>query len=267
MELLGHMASLVMGVVLGIVGGGGSILTVPIMVYFFELAPTIATGHSLFVVGVAALVGCVRSMKKGEVNLKVGSAFAIPSIAGVMVSRAWILPRLPQSVLSVDSFTLTKEILIMGVFALLMIVASRSMIKKRPPRGPKENPVSPISFSIIGQGFMVGVVAGFVGAGGGFLIIPALVVLAGLSMRMAVGTSLFIIALQSLSGFVGDVAQGVSMQWSLLGTVTAVAIAGILLGSAFAGKIKEDILKKVFGWMVLVMGAAILLEQVLHLGT
>lgn len=265
MEALGYIASFVMGITLGLLGGGGSILTVPIMVYLFGVSPTVATGNSLFVVGVTALIGSLMYIRRGEIDFKTGFSFALPSVIGVTFSRGFILPRIPDLIVSFDGFALTKEILIMATFAALMIAASYSMIKKKsPPARMKTTPLVRVALVAV-QGLAVGLIAGFVGAGGGFLIIPALVLFAGLSMRVAIGTSLLIIALQSLLGFTGDVVRGAKFDWSLLLIVATTAIVGIVVGSAMVHKIKEQKLKTSFGWFVLFMGAAILIEQFRHL--
>ena len=207
METLGFIASLVMGIILGLMGGGGSILTVPIMVYLFGFSPTVATGNSLFVVGLTALIGSIMYIRKGDIDFKTGFFFAVPSVIGVNVSRGLIIPKIPEIIFSANGFAFTKEILIMVTFASLMIAASYSMIKKKSDRKPRS--VHPTMQAVlIGlQGLVVGLIAGFVGAGGGFLIIPALVLFAGLQMRVAIGTSLMIIALQSLLGFAGDISR------------------------------------------------------------
>lgn len=264
MEALGYIASFAMGITLGLMGGGGSILTVPIMVYLFSISPTVATGYSLFVVGTTALIGSIMYIRKGDIDIKVGLAFAIPSVIGVTVSRSLIIPKIPEVILKTSGLTLTKEILIMATFAVLMIAAS-SMIKKKTERKPMEvHPLMRVALIAL-EGLVIGLIAGFVGAGGGFLIIPALVLLAGLSMRIAIGTSLLIIAIQSLLGFAGDVARGITVDWSLLGAVAAIAAIGIVVGSAIAHKIKEAKLKTAFGWFVLIMGAFILIEQLRHI--
>lgn len=265
MEILGYLASFLMGITLGLIGGGGSILTVPIMVYLFGYSPLMATGNSLLVVGLTALVGSIMYARKGEVDFKTGFSFAVPSILGVNLSRGLIIPQIPDLIFSYNGFVLSKEILIMVVFAALMITASYSMIKKKNSMiTMNASPMMRIALMAI-LGLMVGLIAGFVGAGGGFLIIPVLVLFAGLSMRFAVGTSLMIIALQSLFGFAGDISRGIKFEWSLLGTVATIAILGIIIGSAFTHKIKEQKLKTAFGWFVLLMGTTILIEQLRHI--
>lgn len=265
MEYIGYIASFAMGIILGLMGGGGSILTVPILVYLFTLSPMIATGYSLFVVGNTALIGSLMYIRKGDVDFQAGIAFAVPSMIGVNLSRGIILPQIPAIVAQIGTFTLTKEILVMVTFATLMIAASYSMIrKKKDQKSLKIHPA--LRVGLIGmQGLVVGVIAGFVGAGGGFLIVPALVFMAGLNMRHAVGTSLMIIAFQSLVGFAGDISRGQAFDWYLLGAVSACAVAGIIVGSMFAHKIKEQKLKAAFGWFVLIMGITILTEQLSRL--
>lgn len=267
METIGYIASFAMGIVLGLMGGGGSILTVPILVYLFKMTPVVATGYSLFIVGLTALVGSLMSIRKGDVDFKVGFSFAIPSIVGVNVSRAFVLPAMPDVIGHFEGFIVTKAVLIMVIFAVLMIVASVSMISQQKVR-PRHEGTSFVRVALTSfQGLLVGVIAGFVGAGGGFLIIPALVVLAGLTIRVAVGTSLMIIALQSLTGFGGDLMLGATFDWPLLASVAAVAACGIILGSALAHKLKEKKLQTAFGWFILIMGAAILIEQVYQISS
>lgn len=264
METLGYIASFVMGIILGLMGGGGSILTVPIMVYLFGLSPTVATGNSLFVVGLTALIGSALYIRKGDVDFKTGLFFAVPSVIGVNVSRGLIIPKIPHILFNFSGFTLTKEILIMATFAALMIAASYSMIKKKSERKRMDaHPLMRVAL-IAFEGLVVGLIAGFVGAGGGFLIIPALVLLAGLAMKVAIGTSLMIIALQSLIGFAGDIARGAIADWAKLGIIATIAVVGIIVGSAAAHKIKEQQLKTAFGWFVLIMGFTILIEQFRH---
>lgn len=267
MEYTGLVASIVMGLILGTMGGGGSILTVPILVYLFALSPTVATGYSLFVVGITALIGSILFIRRGDVDFLAAGSFAFPSVIGVNISRGLVIPMIPNIVGTVGTFTLTKEILVMVVFAALMIAASYSMIRKKNERKPIQASAF-VRVALIGmQGLIVGSIAGFVGAGGGFLIIPSLVFMAGLSMRVSVGTSLVIIAFQSLLGFAGDVSRGLQADWPLIVKVTAFAVMGIIAGSAFAHKIKEEKLKFAFGWFVLIMGITILAEQLRHISS
>lgn len=262
MEILGYVASIFMGISLGMIGGGGSILTVPILVYLFGTNPITATAYSLFIVGSTALVGGIFYLKKGEVDLKTGFIFAVPSFIGVYLTRAYVVPALPDPVFSLGSFVFSKPLLIMLVFAGLMVAASVSMIKTKKVDAARAELSPTTKFLLIGlEGLVVGGVTGFVGAGGGFLIIPALVVLVGMPMKMAVGTSLFIIAAKSLIGFMGDLQQHAEINWPLITTITGIAVVGLFLGMYLSKKVSEKGLKKGFGYFVLIMGAFILFDQ------
>lgn len=266
MEIIGYIASLIIGISLGLIGGGGSILTVPVLVYLFGVEPVLATAYSLFIVGSSSLVGAVPKYKQGVVNLKTAIIFGIPSIAAVFATRKFIVPRIPKEVFSIGDFVVTKSILMMVLFAILMVFASVSMIRNKKKTQEAENGEQKFNYPmILLEGAVVGVLTGLVGAGGGFLIIPALVLFSKLPMKQAVGTSLLIIAAKSLIGFTGDLSN-FTMDWKLLLSVTALAIAGIFVGDALSKKIDGDKLKKGFGWFVLVMGIYIIVKELLFPG-
>jgi uncharacterized protein len=266
MLILGYAASVLMGIVLGLIGGGGSILTVPILVYLFTLDPLMATAYSLFIVGMTALVGGIQALRRGDVDFKSGFVFALPSFVGVYLARAYLLPAIPDQVLEVGGATLTKPLLVMIIFALLMLFSSVSMIKKKKAAQGKAQLSPRLKAALIStEGLVVGVITGIVGAGGGFLIIPALVILVGLPMKTAVGTSLFIITAKSLIGFTGDLQQGLALDWTLLLGTTSLAIMGIIAGGALSSKVPEATLKRGFGFFVLIMGSVIFLDQLRQL--
>lgn len=255
-----------MGLSLGLIGGGGSILTVPILVYLFHIEPVQATGYSLFIVGLTALFGGIDYARKGLIDFRTGFTFALPSFLGVYLARAYLVPAIPDEIASIAQLHLTKNLLIMVVFALLMIVASVSMIRQGNGVCTRRAVLKPgTRVALIGiEGLVIGGITGLVGAGGGFLIIPALVVLTGLSMSMAVGTSLMIIAIKSLFGFAGDLHHGAQVSWPFLLTIAAIAVTGIFVGSALAKFVPEAKLKKTFGVFVLTMGTLILIQQLSH---
>jgi len=258
MEIAGYVACIFIGVILGILGGGGSILSIPILVYLFHVDAVMASAYSLFIVGTTSFIGAIPKYKDHLVNVKTGILFGLPSIVTIFLTRKWIVPAIPDIILQTESFTLTKRVLILGVFALLMILASYSMIKERTEL-QNENQRFRIVLVIL-EGMIIGFLTGLVGAGGGFLIIPALVLLTGLKFKTAVGTSLFIIAINSLIGFVGDVLN-YEIPWAFLLSVTSLAIVGILIGNRISKKISAERLRKSFGWFVLVMGCWILLRE------
>lgn len=252
-EILGYVGALTIGVVLGLIGGGGSILTVPVLVYLMSVNPVTATAYSLFVVGSSSLVGAIKNMKKGLVDLRTAIVFAIPAFIAVYVTRMYIVPAIPEHLFNVAGFEITKNIGIMLFFAIIMILASISMIREKKSLKPESTEVSYNYPLIIVEGVVVGVLTGIVGAGGGFLIIPALVLLAKLPMKKAVATSLLIIAVKSLIGFIGDV-QNLEIDWPFLLIFTALSIVGIFLGVYLNKFIDGKKLKKAFGWFVLIMG-------------
>jgi len=269
MEIFGYIAAVFIGISLGLIGGGGSILTVPVLVYLFHVDPILATAYSLFIVGLSSLIGVYPKYKEGLVDLKTALVFGAPSIAAVFLTRKLLVPAIPDELFTISGFVFTKAIGMMMLFAILMVAASVSMIREKKCVDCPDEPEQ-LKFNypmILLEGSIVGVLTGLVGAGGGFLIIPALVMLSKLPMKKAVGTSLLIIAAKSLIGFTGDVStNGGNMDWMLLGSVTVLAVVGIFVGSALSKKVDGNKLKKGFGWFVLVMGIYIIVNQ-LFFGT
>jgi len=260
--IIGFAAAILIGVSLGLIGGGGSILTVPVLVYILGIDPVLATAYSLFVVGSTSLVGAGTYMKKGLVNYKTALVFAVPSFIAVFLTRKFLVPALPNPLFSLGESIITKNIGIMVFFALIMLAASYSMIRGKKGESEEEKDVKFNLPMIALEGSVVGVITGIVGAGGGFLIIPALVLLAKLPMKMAVGTSLLIIAAKSLIGFLGDLSSQ-TIDWQLLLVFTGLSIVGIFIGSALSKKINEKVLKTGFGWFVLLMGIYIITKELL----
>jgi len=263
MEIIGYFASLLIGISLGLIGGGGSILTVPVLVYLFKVEPVTATAYSLFIVGATSLVGVFPKYKKGEINIKTAIVFGIPSILSVYSTRAFIVPAIPNEIFTLGSFVATKAFMTMLLFALLMVFASVSMIRSKKQVVDEEGEQVFNYPMILLEGTVVGLITGLVGAGGGFLIIPALVLFSKLPMKQAIGTSLLIIAAKSLIGFTGDLGHQ-SINWNLLLSVTMLAIAGIFIGNTIGNKIAADKLKKGFGWFVLMMGIYIIFREFLN---
>ncbi|MFA7272872.1 MAG: sulfite exporter TauE/SafE family protein [Crocinitomicaceae bacterium] len=258
-EILGYFGALLVGLVLGLIGGGGSILTLPILAYLFHIEPTIATGYSLFVVGFTALVGTLRNAKSGMVAYKTGLLFSIPALITIFITRKFIVPSLPDVLFHIGSFPITKSAATMVLFAIVMLAASYSMIQSKKEVELDDSKKVKIT-SLLFNGIAVGLLAGFVGAGGGFLIIPALVFFAHLPMKKAVATSLMIIAINSLIGFLGD-ATTLSVDWTFLLTFTTLSVVGIFIGIYLNKFIPGAKLKKGFGWFVLIMGIYILLKE------
>jgi hypothetical protein len=262
LEIIGYISSLLIGISLGLIGGGGSILTVPVLVYLLGVEPVLATSYSLLIVGVTALVGAIQNMRKGLVSLKTAVVFAIPSFIAVFATRYYIMPAIPDELMNFGEFTLTKPIAVMIFFAIIMLLAAFSMIRSGKKKDIEENTIQEFNYPmIILEGAVVGVLTGLVGAGGGFLIIPALVLLAKLPMKMAVGTSLLIIAVKSIIGFTGDIAASREIDWIFLIVITILAVGGIFMGSWMSNYIPGAKLKKGFGWFVLAMAVFIISKE------
>jgi uncharacterized membrane protein YfcA len=258
-EIFGYIASVLVGVVLGLLGGGGSILSIPILVYLFNVEPVMASAYSLFIVGTTSFVGAIPKYREHLINLKTGILFGIPSILAIFSTRKWVVPAIPDVVFELGEFVLTKRGLLLGLFALLMVLASISMIRKKKEISSSSGQRFRTVLVIV-EGTLIGFLTGLVGAGGGFLIIPALVFLTGLSFKTAVGTSLFIIAINSLFGFFGDWLN-YTIDWSFLLSITGLAIIGILGGNFLSRRILSLYLRKAFGWVTLLMGCWILLRE------
>jgi uncharacterized membrane protein YfcA len=259
MHIAGYIASLFIGISLGLIGGGGSILTVPVLVYLFGVSPILATSYSLFVVGSTSLIGSFNSWRKGLVDFHTALLFGVTSIIIVFITRKLIIPVIPEDIF-IGNITLHFSILTMVCFAVLMLVASISMISKEHTEvNVQTNKINFIK--LVAYGISIGLVTGFLGAGGGFLLIPALVFLMHLPMKKAIGTSLFIIALNSLAGFIGDVGH-FKTNWIFLLTISVIAIAGVFIGGLLGRSIHGTKLKKGFGWFVLVMGVYIIVKEI-----
>ncbi|MBL7849723.1 MAG: sulfite exporter TauE/SafE family protein [Cyclobacteriaceae bacterium] len=258
MEIVGYLSALAIGLVLGLLGGGGSILAIPILVYLFDTEPVRASAYSLFIVGITSAVGTFSKYREGLVSLRAGIAFGIPSILTIFITRKWVVPAIPDTVLQSGDLLITKRLLLLGLFAVLMILAAIPMIRAGKEPTPSDHPGG--FLPMIAQGAGIGFITGLVGAGGGFLIIPGLVFLTGLPFKKAAGTSLLIIALNSLIGFMGDVLN-YRMEWSFLLGITGLSIIGMVIGSRLSARYKSGQLRIAFGWFILITGLYILIKE------
>lgn len=258
-EVFGYLGALIIGLILGLTGGGGSILTVPILVYVLLIDPVIATAYSLFIVGTTSAFGATQNYFKGLVDVKTGFLFAIPSFIAVFLTRRYFLPLIPDNMIDTDLIVLTKDKFLMLFFAAIMIYAAYSMLTK-PKIVLREITQKKYIITLIIQNSIIGVIIGLVGAGGGFLIIPSLVLFARLPMKKAVGTSLFIITINSLIGFLGD-AHNPEIDWDFLFVFTSLSVIGIFIGIYLNKFINESQLKKGFGFFVLAMASFILFKE------
>ncbi|BDB55492.1 UPF0721 transmembrane protein [Flavobacterium ammoniigenes] len=259
MEYIGYFASIIIGLSLGLIGGGGSILTIPILVYLFKIDPELATSYSLFIVGITSLSGCISHYRMGNLQIKAALYFAVPSIFSILIIREVIFPQIAETLFSIASYQVSKSFLIMIVFSLLMMAASISMIRKS-KEVSTTGKTNYIQLGVIG--FFVGIVTGFLGAGGGFLIIPALLFFAKLPMKQAIGTSLLIIFINSAIGFGGDLYIGTPIDYGFLLIISGIAFIGMLIGTQLSKRIDSSQLKPIFGWFVLIMGMYIITKEI-----
>jgi uncharacterized protein len=258
MDWFGYVASICIGIVLGLLGGGGSILSIPILVYLFHIDIVMASAYSLFIVGVTSLVGAIPKYREQLIDMKTGLLFGLPSIVSIFSTRKWIVPAIPDLIL-LGEVEISKRLLLLGIFSILMILASVSMIRRTEVEFSDFDHPRPVLVVI--EGILIGFLTGLVGAGGGFLIIPALVLLTGLPFKTAVGTSLLIIAINALLGFLGDVLNH-SIDWPFLLLITALATSGIFAGNFLSGVISHVKLRRAFGWFVLISGFYILVREI-----
>lgn len=263
--IVGFVLFLFIGLILGLIGGGGSLLGVPVLVYIIGVSPELATTYSLFIVGMTAIVGAISYLKKGEVSAEAIIQFALASVVTVFIMRRFIMPSIP-SVFELFGISFHKQIVIMVLFALLILSAAYSMLITRKPNRIKDikwnefmkTPLG-IPFVIL-LGVLIGVITGFVGAGGGFIIVPVLMIFLKLNFKKAIGTSLCIVALNSVVGFSGSLGQQ-TLDWKFLFIISSICGVGILIGSLLSTKVSSNKLKPAFGWFTLLVGFFVLYKE------
>lgn len=264
LSFLGLTLSAVMGFSLGLIGAGGSILIIPILVYFFNIKPILATSYSLFIVGGTAALGASNYWRMGFVNIPNALSFTLPALTIILFTRYFLIPIIPDPIFSVYPFHLTKDGLIMGLFSFLLLLSSYLMLKCEKHTEMSKSSSSYQLFKYICASLFIGLLTGLIGAGGGFLIIPILILLMGLSMHEAIGTSLTIVSINALVGFNGDLVQGVLVDWKMLLLILTMTISGMILGSWFAKWVNSEKLKHMFALYTFIIGLGVLL-QVLYL--
>ena len=258
MEIIGYLSCFMVGLILGLIGAGGSLLIIPILVYFFAIDIVAATSYSLIIVGATSMVGVVQRIREASVDLKTGLILGIPSIVTIFITRKWLLPSIPEMLFQTQGIVLTKRHLILVLFSLLIFTASYCMLSKNHGNIIKYKQGNTLYMIVLGS--LIGLLTGIVGIGGGFLLLPALIFMAGLPFSIAVGTSLFIIAIKSLTGFTADLSH-LTIDWSFLLLIVGFTTAGICSGNIISGKFSSVMLKHYFGWFTLLVGIVILLKE------
>jgi len=259
MEILGYFLAILIGLSLGLVGSGGSILTVPLLVYFFGLSPEIATSYSLFIVGSVSGLGAIFKFRKGEVNLRIAFLFGVTSIITVFLTRKYLFPAIPDNLWTIGGFQLDKSFALMVLFALLILFSSIYVLQDN------NEEIASVSYKtsipkLVFWGMAIGLITGFLGAGGGFLIVPVLMFLFNAPIKVATGTSLAIIAANTLLGGLGDLGH-IALDWGFLFVLLLITICGLIIGIALSKRINSQKLTRVFGWFLLLMSVSIILME------
>jgi uncharacterized membrane protein YfcA len=260
MEFVGYLTLIGIGIILSVMGGGGSLLSVPILVYLFSLDIVTASSYSLFIVGTTSLLGAVLKQKEQRIDMRSGIIFGTCSVIAIFSTRKWIVPWIPETMFVGNDFFVTKRTLILSVFALLAIAASIIILMRHTL--PSRNHGKPRLQFLLPVSATTGVLVGFVGAGGGFLILPSLITFGRLPFNMAIGTTLLVIAFNSLLGFVADVTN-YTVNWLFLLTVTGLATVGMLLGNRYCTKIPLHYLRISLGWIMLTTAVGILIKELI----
>ena len=261
-ELLGYLSFLFVGVSLGLLGGGGAIIIIPILVYLLKKDTITATSYSLFIVSTSAFIGFYRNIKKQLIDFRTGIIFGIPDLIATYLIRRFIVPSFPETLFTIGTISVSRDMGIMIFFAIVIFIASFTMIISHKPVSKDNLNNNPLNYyMILGNGIFIGVITGFIGIGGGFLIVPALVLLANLSIKKAVGTSLMIIATKSAIGFIGSLQAGLIIEWKFLFIYTILAIVGVFIGQWLTNHIPSQKLKRLFGFFALIMATFIIVKE------
>ena len=261
-HLAGYFLSLVIGFSLGLMGGGGSILTIPVLVYFFEIEPAMAATYSFFVVGLAAISGSINEYRMHNIDHKTAIFFGIPSVFILFIVRHWLINLIPPVIFQLGHYSVTKSLFFMILFSALMLIAGFSMLKQNNYISSEEKKnVARLAI----QGLITGAITGFIGIGGGFIIVPSLVLFAGLPMKRAIGTSLTIITVNCIVGILGNLDATESLNFSFLLAFASLAIIGIIAGTWSTRYISDKKLKPFFGWIILSMSLVVFVRVFLEI--
>lgn len=265
LEILGFIGAFIVGLILGLMGSGGSILSVPILVYLFGLNPVTATAYSLFIVGTTSLIGSIKNLKNKLIDYNTTFLFSVSAVISVYITRRYLINLIPETVINTNLIMISKDQLIMLLFSLLMIAAGILMINKTPKtivRIKQTKTIAPNKLLIFSEGSLIGFLTGLIGAGGGFIIIPILVILSNLRMKNAVATSLAIISLKSLIGFLGDI-QVLEIDWNFLLLFTFISVLGIFIGQKFSENVPDNTLKINFGTFIIAIAFLIIFVEII----
>ncbi|HWB63130.1 MAG TPA: sulfite exporter TauE/SafE family protein [Chitinophagales bacterium] len=259
-HIFGYIGALCTGLVLGLMGGGGGLLAIPILVYLFGVEASVATGYSLFLVALTASSGAFQNIRKKMVDYHAAFYYGLPSVITLYIMRRYVMPAIPKALFTVGNYTVQKNQLILFALAIVMFAAAYKMITSDndviTDEPHKANKLKLATLAVV-----IGSFLGLVGAGGGFLVMPSLIYFANLPPKKAVGTALVIVSVNSLIGFIGDLGTHTAFNWSFLLTFSFFSISGVFIGHYLAGFIHNHLLKKYFGWFILVVGIWIVIKE------
>ena len=262
MEIIGYILTFLVGLTLGIMGSGGSILIIPTLIYFFKIETLQATTYSLFLIGITALLGSITKIKSNLVDFKLVLWFGLPSLFSMFLTRNVVISYLPKNISIPIVGNLSQNVYLISAFALIMFLAGYSMITNKQDEciecgeKLKEN-----KSLLIVQGLVIGLISGIFGAGGGFLIIPGLVIFGKTPMKNAVATSLFLVAINSIIGFFSSLNQLHYLNYRLLIILSLLSIVGIFIGNKISKQIRTEQLKPYFGYFILIISIFILIKE------
>ncbi|MDM1295458.1 sulfite exporter TauE/SafE family protein [Sphingobacterium sp. N143] len=260
--IIGFILAVLVGLSMGLMGSGGSILTLPIFVYLFHIEPQYALDYSLFSIGILALIGSIRPLKKNEINLKTTAIFLVPSLFSVYLTKRYLLAAIPEQ-FNLAGVEISRNHTIMLLFSAVIIISASAMVTQRKQVKTVAvimNSVQIAKITLVG--FLVGIMTGLVGAGGGFIIVPALVLLIGIPLKQAIATSLFIIGLNASFGLVANYQLMEHINWPILILFTLITLIGLQIGSKWKERLDTIKLKGIFGYFLLGIGTLILISEI-----
>ncbi len=266
MEILGYGLAVVIGLVMGLMGGGGAILAVMVFLYIFQIPDIdLVTAYSIMMIGLGATVATIRHAQKGNIAFKMGLIFAIPVILGTYFARIYLINLIPDPIFSIGTLDISKRLFILSILCILLLYASVRMIRSANQKQDSvESKVADTPYvKVILLGLAIGLLSGLVGAGGGFLIIPVLVMFLHFPIKKAIGTTLLILAMKSFIGFIGDMQAGRDIDWAFLGIFGTLVVIGVLIGVVLSSRVPSQKLRPAFGWFILSMASLILVKEFL----
>lgn len=260
LHIIGYLGAVLVGFVLGLMGGGGALISIPILVYLFHIEVSVATSYSLFLIAITASSGAYHNIRKNLVDYNAALYYGIPSVISVFAVRRWVMPNLPKVIFTIGNFPVSKSLFILVVLVIVMVMAAYKMIVSNDAELDKtEHKINHFRLSFFAV--LIGSFLGLVGGGGGFLMVPALIYFANVHLKKAVGTALVLVAVNSFIGFLGDLSSHIQIDWALFATFLFFSIGGVFIGHYMVAYTQGNKMKKYFGYFLLVVAAFIVIKE------